>query len=142
MKIMQFDEIKEVSNKLDNKLAQLEILECKLNTTTSIVKNGEHDIESKKAKQEIILLKIAELSKVIDGLVAKYNLLYKECSEILNENKYKFTILEKNVVEYYYLDNLDWNEVKNIMKISKGHVWRLHRQIRKKIERESKNEVA
>ena len=47
MKIMQFDEIKEVSNKLDNKLAQLEMLECKLNTTTSIVKNGEHDIESK-----------------------------------------------------------------------------------------------
>ena len=88
MKIMQFDEIKEVSNKLDNKLAQLEMLECKLNTTTSIVKNSEHDIESKKAKQEIILLKIAELSKVIDGLVAKYNLLYKECSEILNENKY------------------------------------------------------
>ena len=77
-------------------------------------------MESKKAKQEIILLKIAELSKVIDGLVAKYNLLYKECSEILNENKYKFTILEKNVVEYYYLDNLDWNEVKNIMKISKN----------------------
>lgn len=142
MMVMQFDEIKEISNKLDNKLAQLEILECKLNTTTSVVKNGEHDMENKKVKQEIILLKIAELSKTIDDLVSKHNLLYKECVEILNENKYNFTILEKNVVEYYYMDNLDWNEVVKLMKISKSYVWQLYRQIRKKIEKEGKNEVA
>ena len=54
--MIKFYEIKLIADELDNKLVQLELLECKLNTSTSVVKNGERDIESKKAKQEIILL--------------------------------------------------------------------------------------
>lgn len=140
--MIKFYEIKLIADELDNKLVQLELLECKLNTSTSVVKNGERDIESKKAKQEIILLKIAKLSKTIDELVAKHNQLYKDCLDILNENKYNFSLQEKNVVEYYYMDNLEWDEITKLMKKSKSHIWNLHRKIKKKFIERAPCEVA
>ena len=131
---MEFEEIKEIIQKLDDKAEQLELLECKLNSSKSIVQNeGASNFENKKGRQDIILLKIAEISKRVDKLIARYNILYVKCLEILEENKYNFTNQEKILIEHYYLENLNWDEVAKFMKKSKSYVWKMHRDIKEKI---------
>lgn len=131
---MEFEEIKEIIQKLDDKTEQLELLECKLNSSKSIVQNEvTSDFENKRRKQDIILLKITEISKRIDKLIAQYNILYVKCLEILEENKYKFSNQEKILIEHYYLENLSWDEVAKFMKKSKSYIWEMHRNVKEKI---------